>query len=93
MNATSSASQRTLTCEIPEPPFVLTVEAKDNSGRIDTDTIQPTVTGYRPTDRRADGSDEDPIGAWPERHILGTQRGANRNGRPVTITRPVNGSR
>jgi Icc protein len=82
MNATSSASQWTLTCEVPEPPFVLTGEASDGSGRIDTDTIQSAATGDRPTERRADGSDADTIGAWPERHVLGTQPGPNRNGRP-----------
>jgi Icc protein len=27
------------------------------------------------------GSDVRSIGAWPERHILGTQLGPNRNGR------------
>jgi 3',5'-cyclic-AMP phosphodiesterase len=29
----------------------------------------------------ADGSDADALGLWPEKHILGTQLGPNRNGR------------
>jgi 3',5'-cyclic-AMP phosphodiesterase len=83
MGATSTASQWILTCAAPKHPFVLTVEARDNFGDIDTDTdtIQVAVRGYRPPNRAADGSDADTIGAWPERHILGTQLGPNRNGR------------
>jgi 3',5'-cyclic-AMP phosphodiesterase len=81
MNAISNVSHWMLTCEAPEHPFVLTVEARDNFGRIDADTIRVAVRGYRPPDRTADGSDADTIGAWPERHILGTQLGPNRNGR------------
>jgi Icc protein len=81
MNATSTASHWILTCEATKQPFVLTVEVKDNFGDIDTDSIQVAVKGYRPAIRRADGSDADTIGAWPERHILGTQLGPNRNGR------------
>jgi 3',5'-cyclic-AMP phosphodiesterase len=82
MNAASTVSHWRLTCEAPEPPFVLTVEARDNSGQIDTDTIRVAVKGHRPPDRTADGSDADTISVWPERHILGTQLGPNRNGRP-----------
>jgi 3',5'-cyclic-AMP phosphodiesterase len=81
MNATSTGSHWIQTCAAPEQPFVLTVEAKDNAGHVDTDTIRVTEKSYRPTDRIADGSDADTIGAWPERHILGTQLGPNRNGR------------
>ena len=39
MNA-SAASHWRLTCEASEPPFALTVEARDNSGQTDTDTIR-----------------------------------------------------
>jgi 3',5'-cyclic-AMP phosphodiesterase len=81
MNATSTLSQWILTCEAPEHPFVLTVEARDKLGQIETDTIRIAAKDYRPADRAADGSDADTIGAWPERHILGTQLGPNRNGR------------
>ncbi|MGA7807689.1 MAG: metallophosphoesterase, partial [Bradyrhizobium sp.] len=31
--------------------------------------------------RMPTGSDLNSIGAWPERHLLGTQLGPNRNGR------------
>lgn len=31
--------------------------------------------------RHADGSDRDSVGAWPEKHLLGTQLGPNRNGK------------
>jgi Icc protein len=81
MNATCTGSHWMQTCAAPEHAFLLTVEAKDNAGHVDTDTIRVAVKGYRPTDRIADGSDADTIGAWPERHILGTQLGPNRNGR------------
>jgi 3',5'-cyclic AMP phosphodiesterase CpdA len=37
--------------------------------------------GFRPPDRAADGSDADAIDAWPERHLLGTRLGPNRNGK------------
>jgi Icc protein len=82
MNATSAGAHWMLTCKAPEHAFVLTVETKDNAGHIDTDTIRVSAKGYRPSDRTADGSDADAIGAWPEKHILGTQLGPNRNGRP-----------
>ena len=36
---------------------------------------------YAGPPRIGDGSDQDRIGAWPEKHILGTQLGPNRNGR------------
>ena len=31
--------------------------------------------------RHADGSDRDALAAWPEKGLLGTQLGPNRNGR------------
>ncbi len=34
-----------------------------------------------PPSRRADGSDRDRVGAWPEKGILDTQLGSNRSGR------------
>ena len=40
-----------------------------------------TAPGYRPPHRIADGSDADALGAWPERHLLGTRLGPNRNGK------------
>ncbi len=61
---------------------MLTVKATDASGRpaVHTITLQPPA-GYQPV-RKADGSDADTIGAWPENGIFGTQLGPNRNGKP-----------
>jgi hypothetical protein len=61
--------------------FTVTVEATDASGSTDTDTIVVATPGFRPPDRTADGSDADAVGARPERHLLGTRLGPNRNGR------------
>ena len=55
------------------------VRARDAHGRVDEDRIERRrVT---PPIRAADGSDRDRVGAWPEKAILGTQLGPNRNGR------------
>ena len=55
------------------------VRARDAHGRVDEDRIERRrVT---PPMRAADGSDRDRVGAWPEKAILGTQLGPNRNGR------------
>ena len=70
-----------LKCEAPSTQFTVTVEATDASGSTDTDTIVIAAAGFRPPDRTADGSDADAVGAWPERHLLGTRLGPNRNGR------------
>ena len=59
----------------------VTVEATDDAGSTDTDTIAIAAPGVRTPDRTADGSDADAVGAWPERHLLGTRLGPNRNGR------------
>ncbi len=59
------------------------VRARDARGRIDEDEVVPAGPGYAPPARRADGSDADRIGAWPERGILDTQLGPNRNGRDL----------
>ncbi len=58
---------------------VVRVRARDASGRTDEEAIEP---GHDPfIARAADGSDRDRVGAWPEKGILGTQLGPNRNGR------------
>lgn len=67
--------------EAPPQQFSLTVEATDSSGTTDTDTIVVATPGHLPPNRFADGSDADALGAWPERHLLGTRLGPNRNGR------------
>lgn len=62
----------------PEGPFRLSVRVTDRRGSRDTDTIDvaPNRENSQPT-----GSDAGSIGAWPERHLFGTQLGPNRNGR------------
>jgi hypothetical protein len=57
------------------------VRARDAKGRSDQNLVEPAGAGWRPPKRRANGSDSDRIGAWPERGILDTQLGPNRNGR------------
>jgi Icc protein len=57
------------------------VRASDERGRTDEDVVEPLLPGARQADRFADGSDKDRISAWPEKGILGTQLGPNRNGR------------
>ena len=68
-------------CEAPPRQFSLTVEATDGEGMTDTDTIIVATSGHRPPHRIADGSDADALSAWPERHLLGTRLGPNRNGK------------
>jgi len=65
----------------PADPFTLSVEATDLTGHTDTDKICVATPGFRPPDRAADGSDADALDPWPERHLLGTRLGPNRNGR------------
>jgi 3',5'-cyclic-AMP phosphodiesterase len=65
----------------PADQFTLSVEATDLTGHTDTDKICVATPGFRPPDRAADGSDADALDAWPERHLLGTRLGPNRNGR------------
>jgi len=65
----------------PPQQFMLTVEAADIAGTRDTDVIMVATPGYRPPNRITEGSDADTLGAWPERHLLGTRLGPNRNGR------------
>jgi Icc protein len=62
-----------------EAPFQLSVRVTDQQRNQDTDTID--VAPYRATERQPTGSDAGSIGAWPERHLFGTQLGPNRNGR------------
>lgn len=57
------------------------VRARDAQGRQDIDAITPAPSGWTLPERAADGSDRDRVGAWPEKGILDTQLGPNRNGR------------
>lgn len=59
----------------------VTVRARDAKDRLDEDCIEPAGDDWTMPKRQADGSDADRIEAWPERGILGTQLGPNRNGR------------
>ncbi len=57
----------------------ITVRATATSGETGEDTIH---AGPPPAPADAPpGSDAHALGAWPERHLLGTQLGPNRNGR------------
>src|SRR5882724_55773 len=68
-------------CDAPKRDFSLTVRSSDAAGNTDAETIRVAGGNYRAPQRKADGSDADAVGAWPEKHILGTQLGPNRNGR------------
>ncbi len=70
-----------LECELPEAQFNLTVEALDMSGSLGSDSIVVAGRDCVPIKRVADGSDVNAVAAWPERHLLGTRLGPNRNGR------------
>jgi Icc protein len=62
----------------------LTVEARDIAGNTGRDAITVSVARsgpFTPPPRIRDGSDCNAIGAWPEKGILGTQLGPNKNGR------------
>jgi 3',5'-cyclic-AMP phosphodiesterase len=65
--------------DAPEGPFRLSVRVTDQWLNRDTDTID--VMPYVAKGRKPTGSNDGSIGAWPERHLLGTQLGPNRNGR------------
>jgi 3',5'-cyclic-AMP phosphodiesterase len=58
--------------------FRLEVRATDETGAAADDVIVCGANGAR---RLSTGSDAGSIGAWPERHLFGTQLGPNRNGR------------
>ena len=64
---------------VPDQPFRLSVRVTDQSRRQDTDIIE--VARFHAGSGKPTGSDAGSVGAWPERHLLGTQLGPNRNGR------------
>lgn len=69
---------------LAEGRYALTVEAHDADGGAGQDTIAICVARserYTAPPRIGGGSDRDSVGAWPEKGILGTQLGPNRNGR------------
>lgn len=63
------------------PGSVVRVRARDAKGRTDQDTVEPARPGWTAPKGTGDGSDRDRVGAWPERGILDTQLGPNRNGK------------
>ena len=65
--------------EPPDRLFRLSVRVIDQQRNQDADSVE--VAPYAAAERKPTGSDTGSIGAWPERHLLGTQLGPNRNGR------------
>lgn len=59
----------------------IVVRAITHSGDSDSDAIDIVVGAAASPAMPSLGSDAHSIGAWPERHVLGTQLGPNRNGR------------
>jgi 3',5'-cyclic-AMP phosphodiesterase len=82
MRSGQDRSRWVMACSVDNFPHVLTVEAEDGAGNIGSDSIELEHSGIRPHAPVGDGSDADTIGPWPAKHILGTQLGPNRNGRP-----------
>lgn len=74
---------------LADGPHRLTVRAEDGAadggtGHAAAETITFLVNrdgAYEDPVRGADGSDRNSVGAWPEKHLLGTQLDPNRNGR------------
>lgn len=77
--AASGAGLFSAPLDVPSPRYRLEVRATDQGGASDTDGIEVDALGAPA--RSATGSDRNSIGAWPERHLLATQLGPNRNGR------------
>jgi len=65
--------------EVDRRSFRIEVRATDRSGAHGTDLIE--CASLDGVGRVSSGSDANSIGAWPERHLFGTQLGPNRNGR------------
>ena len=67
--------------DAPPGAHRIVVEIEDGSGRVGSDAIETAGPGEAGPTSPPRGSDAHSVGAWPERHILGTQLGPNRNGR------------
>jgi 3',5'-cyclic-AMP phosphodiesterase len=67
------------TTPVPDRPFRLSARVTDQDRHQDIDTIE--VSRVPMINRKPTGSDAGSVGAWPERHLLGTRLGPNRNGR------------
>ena len=66
----------------PKGATRLVVRATDASGASAEDVVEPTRDAGAIPVSKGLGSDADAVGAWPEKGLLGTQLGPNRNGRP-----------
>ncbi len=75
----SEAALWEVQCEAPGS--VVRVRARDAKERTDQDTVEPARPSWTVPRGAGDGSDRDRVGAWPERGILDTQLGPNRNGK------------
>jgi Icc protein len=64
---------------LPDRSFRLSVRVTDQDRHQDIDTVE--VSRSQANARKPTGSDASSVGAWPERHLLGTRLGPNRNGR------------
>ena len=59
----------------------IAVRALDAEGGTDEDAVEPAGPHAPPPASKGIGSDADAVGAWPEKGLIGTQLGPNRNGR------------
>lgn len=59
----------------------IAVRAQDAEGGTDADAVEPVGPHAPPPASQGIGSDADAVGAWPEKGLIGTQLGPNRNGR------------
>ncbi|GEP05364.1 metallophosphoesterase family protein [Methylobacterium oxalidis] len=66
---------------LPPEARGIAVRATDARGRTTEDRVEPARDAACIRRSEAPGSDAAAIGAWPERGLLGTQLGPNRNGR------------
>jgi predicted phosphodiesterase len=76
---TSGTNQFAAPLVSPDPRYRLEVEVADSRGKAGRDCIE--IAPIDDVVRTVSGSDRNTIGAWPERHLMGTQLGPNRNGR------------
>ncbi|NEU12370.1 metallophosphoesterase [Methylobacterium sp. BTF04] len=66
----------------PQTARRLVVRARNAGGGQDEDVVEPTRDRSAIPVSKGIGSDADSVGSWPEKGLLGTQLGPNRNGRP-----------
>jgi hypothetical protein len=66
-------------CEAPGS--IVRVRARDAKERTDQDTVEPACPGWTVPEGAGNGSDQDHVGAWPEKGVFDTQLGPNRKGK------------